>query len=462
MLQNNPTFYLVSVIIAVCLCIAIMIAFILFKLENDKKITQSALEMNRITNSIHAGLVYFVLDDNCSIRYASKGFFELLGYSKNEAIEENTATIMEFVYSRDRDLFIEAIQDVQKEAINFEIRLVKKNGSIIYCLINGNFVVSKSKGQSVSAVFVDITDQKRMQEMLRVDGERYRIASELSNDVLFEYIIDSDMMIYTERYSELFGREPVIPDYVKNSFEVKELIHSDDYGIFMEYGSKLTAGEEFLTAEIRLRDRNKNYIWCQIMGKTIFDEEGRPNRVIGKMANIDHYKRELEALEYKATRDPLTGVYNREVTKRKIEKYIEGNRSGKHLLMFFDFDDFKKINDNYGHLVGDRVLIYVIRRIRSVFREGEIIGRIGGDEFVIFVGYVEEDDIMLKANNLVNALDTSYIDDNYTIPISGSVGVASYPEHGIHYEQLIQCADKALYSVKNTGKNDCMLYNDAI
>ena len=74
------------------------------------------------------------------------------------------------------------------------------------------------------------------------------------------------------------------------------------------------------------------------------------------MVNIDYQKQELDSLEYKATRDPLTGVYNREVTIKKIEKYINGNKNGKHVLMFIDFDDFKKVNDNHGHLLGDKVL----------------------------------------------------------------------------------------------------------
>lgn len=199
------------------------------------------------------------------------------------------------------------------------------------------------------------------------------------------------------------------------------------------------------------------------MGKTIYDEEGRPDRVLGKMVNIDYYKRELDALEFKASRDPLTGVYNREVTVKKIDKLIKENMDGKHLFMFFDFDDFKKVNDSYGHLVGDRVLIYVIDRIRSIFGEDEIIGRIGGDEFVIFFANVEDDEsIKLKAESLIKALDTSYISDGSIIPISGSVGIASYPDHGLNCEQLMLSADKALYYVKSKGKNDYILYKDII
>ena len=141
-----------------------------------------------------------------------------------------------------------------------------------------------------------------------------------------------------------------------------------------------------------------------------------PPALLGRLVNVDYQKREIDALEYKATRDPLTGVYNREVTIKKIEKYINGNRNGKHVLMFIDFDDFKNVNDSHGHLVGDKVLINVIERIRSVFIEGEIIGRIGGDEFAVFIGHIQSDEeVVRKANMLIKALNASYVDNNCTI-----------------------------------------------
>ena len=461
-IQNSSTILLVSVIILGCLLIIAIFALMVCRLEKEKKITKSALELSKLTNSIHAGLIHFVPEDACRIDYASRGYYELLGYSKKEAKDNNKNNIIDFVYSKDKETFLEEVHNIEGESINFEVRLVKKDGKIIYCLINGKYSLAKDGAQSVSAVIVDITEQKKMQEMLRMDRERYRIASELSHDVLFEYYVDIDRMVYTEKYSEFFGRYPVITDYVKEFFSRKDLVHPDDYGIFLEYCNALTMGKEFITTECRIKDRNNNFIWCQMMGKTIYGEENRPSRVIGKMVNVDYQKRELDSLEYKATRDPLTGVYNKEVTIKKIEKYINGNRSGKHVLMFIDFDDFKKVNDNHGHLLGDRVLTHVISSIHSVFTEGEIIGRIGGDEFAVFIGYIENDKaISRKADTLIKALNTTYVDENCNISISGSVGIATYPEDGIHYEQLIQCADKALYQVKSKGKNSYMLYSSA-
>ncbi len=461
-LQSEPAVFL-GFVLFICLCIVIVVINIFIKLEHEKKVTKAALELNKITNSIKAGLVHFVYEDNCRILYASRGFYELLGYSKQEVREANKLSIRDFFCPTDTDVCKEIEEQLGSDTLTLEVRMVTKTGQILYSLVNGNSVLGRDGKHTISAVFVDISEQKRMQEMLLLEGERYRIAAELSKDVLFEYVIKTDEMVYTEKYKELFGKSPIIPLYHKNNELRRDSIHPDDWGIYLEFCQQLSSGKKMIEAQFRLKDRLNEYIWCQAMGKTIYDDEKHPIRVIGKLVNVDSQKRELEALEYKATRDPLTGVYNKEITIKKIDKYINGNKDSKHILMFIDFDDFKKVNDSYGHLLGDKVLIYVIGRIKEVFSEGEIIGRIGGDEFVVFAGGINStDEVLMKADSLVKVLDTTYLENGLAIPISGSIGIASYPEDGMHYEQLIQCADKAMYRVKEQGKNNYLLYNSAI
>lgn len=461
-LQSEPTIFLVFVII-VCICILFLVIHIFIKLEREKRVTKAALELNKITNSIRAGLVHFILEENCRILYASRGFYELLGYSRHEVKEENKSSVLDFICPDDRYFYNGIEEQLGSGSLSMEVRMNTRSGQVLHALINGNSVIGRDGKHTISAVFVDISEQKRMQEMLLLEGERYRIASELSKDVLFEYLVKSDEMIYTEKYKELFGRNSIMPSFHKNCELRRDLIHPDDWGIYLELCQELAEGKRLIEAEFRMKDRLNEFIWCQVMGKTIYDDEKHPIRVIGKIVNVDSQKRELEALEYKATRDPLTGVYNKEITIKKIDKYISGNKNNQHMLMFIDFDDFKKVNDSYGHLLGDKVLIYVTGRIKNVFSEGEIIGRIGGDEFVVFSGEVTGTDAILqKAEALVKALDTIYLDNGLAIPISGSIGIASYPTDGLNYEQLIQCADKAMYYVKEQGKNNYCIYSSAI
>ena len=458
-LQSNPAVLLTLVIILISICIVIVVLILLYRLENEKRITRAALELKKITNSIRAGLVHFVLEDNCRILYASEGFYGLLGYDKNTAKEENKSSILDFVYPNSADFIHDTKQQLGNKTIRSEVQMQTREGRHLSILMNGNSVKDKDGKHTLSVVFVDVTEFKRMQELILLEGERYRIATELSNDILFEYHIKSDDMLHANKYKDIFGIDPVMHHYTKNREERMEFIHPDDWGIYLEYCDALANGKAMIEVQIRMKDKSGEYIWCQIMGKTISDDLKNPLRVIGKIVNVDAQKRELEALEYKATRDPLTGVYNKEITNKKIDKFILGNKDKKHIMMLIDFDDFKRINDTYGHLQGDKVLSYVINRIKEVFDDGEIIGRVGGDEFVVFAGNINNpDQIMEKASILNQALDTVYDSDNNRIKISGSIGIATYPESGLHYEQLMEHADQALYQAKEHGKNNFKLY----
>lgn len=301
---------------------------------------------------------------------------------------------------------------------------------------------------------------KHMHDILVLEGEKYRVATELSHDIIFEYLLDKDEMLYADKYKEVLGGNCFVPNYTSTCIIRQDRIYPDDWGIYLEFCQELKEGKESIEVVLRFKDRVGEYIWCQILGKTILDEKKKPLRIIGKIVNIDVQKKRLEALEYKATRDPLTKVYNKEVTLKKIDKFIKGSKTNCHAFMLIDLDDFKKVNDSYGHMVGDKILIHVISRIKEEFTNGEVIGRVGGDEFVIFVGNLgSRDEVYHKANLLRMAMNTVYIDDYNAIDVSGSVGVAIYPDDGYTYEQLMEKADEALYQAKEQGKNSYIVYS---
>jgi len=457
-LHNRPAVMLTLIIIITGISIIIVVIVLLHRLQNEKRVTRAALELKKITNSIGAGLVHFVLEDNCKIIYASDGFYELLGYQKREAREQNKLTLLDFIDFRHHSFSRDVEQQLRSETVQTEVPMIKKNGETIYFLMNGNFTVGKDGKHKLSVVFVDITESKRMQELIVLEGEKYRIVTELSNDILFEYHIMSDQMVYVEKYRDLFDVDPVYENFVKNIENRRKCIHPDDWGVYFEYCRDLKDGKSIIEAQFRIKVKNGTYIWCQTMGKTIYDDYKTPIRVIGKLINVDIQKRELERLEYKATRDPLTDVYNKEITIMKIDQMIAMNQNGNHMLMLVDFDDFKGINDTYGHLTGDKALVHVINKVKETFTEGELIGRIGGDEFVVFAANLSnQSEMNLKADALKSALKTSITAGDTVIPISGSIGVAVYPDSGYTYEQLMMNADQALYKVKEQVKKSYRL-----
>ena len=457
-LQERPLTLLALLILIVCLFL-----IIISRESKNNKIIKAAQEMEEITNSIQAGIVHFIYEDNCKILYASKGFYDMLGYSEGDPEIKNKRCMMDFIFEDDKEKILNVLSGQKSKKICFMIRLVLKDGGLIYCLVNGNKTICKDNKHKVSIVLSDFTEQEEMQARLFLERERYRVAAELSNDVLFEYDILKDTLFFMGRHKEFLGRDSVIADFFKRLDVTKKLINSKDVGIYQTFCRDLKNGKELIKSEFRMKDKFGEYIWCQVRGKTIYGDDGNPLRVIGTIVNINMHKREHEALEYMATRDPLTGIYNKEATEKKIDMFIKGNKEGKHALLFLDFDDFKKINDNYGHLKGDEMLRFIVEQIKSVFKEGEIIGRVGGDEFVVFAGNLEGTDaIIRKAELLHQAVDTTYEEEENLISVTASIGIACYPNDGGTYVQLVDCADRACYEVKADGKNNYKFFRKAI
>ena len=158
-----------------------------------------------------------------------------------------------------------------------------------------------------------------------------------------------------------------------------------------------------------------------------------------------------------ANTEPLTGLYNRAYMEAASRKYLEENHSGVFFMM--DIDNFKKINDSRGHIVGDHVLRVFAKILRKAFREDDILCRMGGDEFVVFMtGKPERKTIEKKMRIVFNGLRESDDLAACGVETAVSVGIAMAPENGDTYEELYSCADKALYSVKQSGKNMFRFY----
>ncbi len=185
---------------------------------------------------------------------------------------------------------------------------------------------------------------------------------------------------------------------------------------------------------------------------------------MGKAYNINLQKKEMQRLTEKTQRDPLTNLYNKIATQTQIEDYItNGNTNMKHAMLMIDIDNFKSVNDNFGHLVGDEVITVISKRLQNLFRTTDIVGRIGGDEFVVFLRDVNKKELITeKAKEICGIFIDTIVEDCPECKISGSVGIALYPNDGKTYEELYRKADMALYKAKKCGKNGYELYSDII
>lgn len=169
--------------------------------------------------------------------------------------------------------------------------------------------------------------------------------------------------------------------------------------------------------------------------------------------DIDAEKREEQKLYTEARMDRMTMLLNRQTTMESIMEILEREHNNTHVLYMIDIDNFKMLNDTLGHQAGDEFLIALSAELKKVFRESDIVGRIGGDEFFALMRSVKGMHKMVeKAKELLSTIQgvcKSYPD----IPLSGSIGISIYPENGKTLEELYGQADAALYQAKRKGKN---------
>lgn len=299
-----------------------------------------------------------------------------------------------------------------------------------------------------------------MIDNFELESERYKIVAMLSECVLFEYHITSKILYKFDSYGKILRDFDVIKNFRYNE-NLLSLIHEEDLEQFYEFCNELDTGKDRLNLDLRFLENNI-YQWFEIKGHTLYNEDNVPVKVIGKISNIDTQKKEKEKLKERSERDPLTTLYNKETTERLVNKFlkIEG-ADYQGILLLIDFDNFKGINDNLGHLFGDSVLRDVSSQLRKVFRSTDVIGRVGGDEFVIYIsGKCHGDTISQKTEEILRIFDKIYTDKDKQLATSCSIGIALAPKHGTNYKELFKRADIALYQAKNSGKGCYQVFNE--
>jgi len=190
-----------------------------------------------------------------------------------------------------------------------------------------------------------------------------------------------------------------------------------------------------------------------------------PSEVMGVSMDItEEIEAKLKA-EHMAFHDPLTNLLNRRAFLEKIDFLTKLAKRHEQMLaiLFFDLDNFKFVNDSYGHSVGDELLIKVANILKNSIRDTDLIARIGGDEFVIVLTDIKDMDTVEQiGKNILNLITRSFIIKHHNCSITASLGITLYPDDAINPETLLQYADAAMYEAKKLGKNRYQFFNSSI
>lgn len=212
------------------------------------------------------------------------------------------------------------------------------------------------------------------------------------------------------------------------------------------------------------RKSGETYIkWLTI--KAVRDENGVLTHYLGVFSDISERKASEERMKRLAHYDPLTELPNRTLFYDRLQQSISKARRDRGLLalMFIDLDKFKPVNDTYGHAIGDLLLKEVAIRLLDCVRESDTVSRIGGDEFVILLSAIEnEQDATFVAGKILHALNEPFKPEGLSLSISSSIGIAIYPEHGDNDLLLTKHADIAMYHAKHGGRNNAKVYQSGM
>ncbi|MCC0764644.1 MULTISPECIES: sensor domain-containing diguanylate cyclase [unclassified Clostridioides] len=300
-------------------------------------------------------------------------------------------------------------------------------------------------------------------EELRLSNERYKIIVEQTDSVVFEWNAKENKSFVSQAWNEKFGYSSKCDNLLKEIMD-KELVHQEDYSGFEEFLKCIKENNKHNQVIYRLKKSNGEYLWCRTSVTKIFNDENELLKVVGVIVDVDSDIKKYEELKTRAESDSLTNIYNKGTFEKLVEEVISTNKSNKKDALFIiDLDDFKEINDNFGHPFGDFVLKTFAEKIQDSFGNEDLVGRIGGDEFVVYMqDYHSEVNLHKKAKELNRVLYENYNDLSFSFEASVSIGIARHPQNGNSFLELFKNADRALYNVKASGKNSYCLFEEEL
>ena len=288
---------------------------------------------------------------------------------------------------------------------------------------------------------------------LDFETKKYGLLAEFSDTALFEYDRRKDILEFTNNARRILMLDELRISHVMGKKTRTDLFLQEDRKVMEDMLRSRTGSWEdnIQYAELRLKSISGEYHWFGCHYKTITSDTGTVVKVVGKLADISRQRSREQELREQAMRDVLTGIYNK-AGERLIDRMVK--EKGQGLFLMLDLNDFKSINDTMGHVAGDAILTELGRVLKGTCRENDIVARIGGDEFVMFLpGVFDRQTGKRKIGEIQESLRTVRISTWGIRGIKASIGAALCPEDGMDYGTLYKAANEAMYQAKEQSKN---------
>jgi len=282
-------------------------------------------------------------------------------------------------------------------------------------------------------------------------------AQEPGNIIMFSLNFGADSVTFSSLFSPLLEGQFSI-NGAQSLFRQSTLIHENDRKDFFRLLERCKKENGWVDNMIRFYTAKGRYEWLEVHLHRESEQNSGDMIISGTLVNVAGWKNEVDRWREKATRDAMTGLYNRDYFENYAENAIENPVHATSAIVFVDIDDFKRVNDTLGHMIGDDVIRFVAKRILGTFRHSDVVARYGGDEFVAFVNGIGKEDLEKRLKQFCDGFRYPYRNGTVEYPVSGSIGAAMFPQDADTYAKLLECADSAAYHAKRAGKNRFVMY----
>ncbi len=424
----------------------------------SRALREKSAQLELFTRSTLGGLMGLRLDGRYTYFYVNEKLCAMLGYTHREYMEMSGGCAVGAVYPPDRAKALETVNSSLAVGDTYEVeyRIRNKAGDLVWVLDSGRRIVDADGEQIIYSVVSDISRIKEAAEQLRIERERYAVVAELVGETSFEYDMESDTLL---EFRPSKGKEETgrIEYTGMNSVEGLQRvgIHPDECEqVLQKFRTDAVDAMpgKLTVVEFRRRQPDGSYAWRRVLMRYLSGGSGEPAKVVGTVIDISSERMLLQEVHT----DSLTGAYNRSYIKYEIERYLK-KKTGDVFAgcLMLDIDRFKQLNDSCGHLCGDMVLTDLVKMMKRLYRATDLVARIGGDEFMVFmkdvysIGIVEE-----KAGRLLEMARRYAAEAEISFDVTLSIGITTTCQGAASFEELYRQADIALYAAKAAGR-DC-------
>lgn len=295
---------------------------------------------------------------------------------------------------------------------------------------------------------------------------RFRLAVDATETGIWDLDINKEEIYFSHKWLQILGYQ--VDDEIPHTLDFwNNRIVEDDLYIFETALNRVCTGKtDVIDCTFRMLHRNNHEIWVNVKGKLYSDVRHNPWRIVGAIYDITEMQETYEELSHSALHDKLTGLPNRALFEERLERaFMRYKRNPKSIftLMFIDVDNFKYINDTYGHSTGDRFLMYVAEALKVSTRDVDTIARFGGDEFVILLDRMNNpDSITACTERLCNFLNTPLTIAGQDIRVTLSIGAVTVTSDYENVTQITKDADVALYQAKENGRDQLVIFDQSL